>query len=124
MALEGRRETLGIIAIGAAAFGYWYWKQHSSSAATSNAAEPDAGDTSAAGGSNIYVPGFDMAADNVVGPSQIYYPGGPVSGLTGPSAPVSAAGTAASNPAVSSSVSNGVRMSPTSGQAMPLPAHS
>jgi len=117
------RETLAIVALGGAGFAYWYWKRNQS--ATSTPADTgDTTDTGATGGDGIYIPSYDLAANNVAGASQIYGQG--ASGLTGPGStpggPIApATGTAGPIQAVNSGA---MRTTAIRGQAMALPVQS
>jgi hypothetical protein len=117
------RETLAIVGLGGAGFAYWYWKRNQN-ATSAPASTSDTVDNGATGGDGIYIPSYDLAANNVAGASQIYGQG--TSGLTGPgvspSVPIApASGVAGPIKPVSS---GGMRTTTTNGQAMALPVQS
>jgi hypothetical protein len=82
MALKKEDHWLAIVGLGGLAFGYWYYKSHSSSTASSDSSSADTSATDTT--PNVVIPGYDLAAENTVGPGQVYYQGGNASGTTTP----------------------------------------
>jgi hypothetical protein len=119
MALKKEDHWVAIVGLGGLAFGYWYWKSHSSTAAS---ADTSTSDTSAdTGTQQMMIPSYDLAAENTVGPGQVYYQGGNTSGTTTPSgAPAQSTNPGVLQP-VSSKTSGTVA---TNGQHMALPMNS
>ena len=123
MALKKEDQWIAVAGLGAVAFGYWYYKSHQTASASDSTSSADtSGDTTEP---DIYIPSYDLAANNVVGSNQIYYGNQPTSVSGTPAQGIYSSPVLASNvsPAATGGSSMRVTSTATSGQAMTMPVN-
>jgi hypothetical protein len=124
MALKKEDQWIAVAGLGAVAFGYWYYKSHQTASASDSTSSADTSSTDS-GTPDIYIPSYDLAANNVVGSNQIYYGNQPTSVSGTPAQGIYSSPVLASNvsPAAAGGSSMRVTSTATSGQAMTMPVN-
>lgn len=123
MALKKEDQWIAVAGLGALGFGYWYYKSHQTAVASDSSTD-NTSDTSST--PDIYIPSYDLAGNNVVGPSQIYSGGGVKTGAPGVgsySTPTAPAVSTTSPQAATSNSTMRTSTVATSGQAMTMPVN-